>query len=44
MPGTGVITGTCHSSKVPALQKVQGVSAVEEEVKIQLPGPNSPVQ
>jgi hypothetical protein len=23
MPVTGVITGTCHSSKIPTLQKVQ---------------------
>ena len=44
MPITGVITGSCGSAKMSALGSIAGVSSVEEEVGIQLPPPDAPVQ
>jgi hypothetical protein len=44
LPATGVITGSAASTKVPTLEKVDGVMSVEEELTIQLPPPDSPVQ
>ena len=32
MPVTGVIAGSCAATKMPALEKVDGVISVEEEV------------
>lgn len=44
LPVTGVITGSCTASKVPALGKVDGVLSVEEETTARLPPADSPVQ
>jgi hypothetical protein len=44
MPVTGVISGSCTSSNVSALEKVEGVMSVEEEVTAHLPSPDSSVQ
>lgn len=44
LPATGVITGSAASTKMPTLEKVDGVMSVEEELTIQLPSPDSPVQ
>lgn len=44
MPVTGVIAGSCPSTKMSALEKVNGVMSVEEEAVAHLPPPNSPVQ
>jgi UDP-N-acetylmuramate-alanine ligase len=40
----GIITGSIDSSKVDALREVDGVLHVEEQKKIQIPPPDSPVQ
>jgi hypothetical protein len=44
LPVTGVITGSCVASKVPALGKVDGVLSIEEEATARLPPSDSPVQ
>lgn len=44
MPRTGVITGSCASSKKAALEKVPGVMSVEDEAVAELPPPDSPLQ
>ena len=44
LPATGVITGSAASTKMSTLKKVDGVMSVEEELTIQLPPPDSPVQ
>jgi hypothetical protein len=44
LPATGVITGTAAPTKMSSLEKVDGVMSVEEEVTIELPPPDSPVQ
>jgi hypothetical protein len=40
----GVLTGSIDAHKVERLHKIPGVSHVEEERKVQLPPPGSPVQ
>ena len=40
----GVLTGSIDASKVKQLHKIAGVSHVEEERKVSLPSPDSPVQ
>ncbi len=44
LPVTGVIAGSSPPSKMPALQKIEGILSVEEEVTTELPPPDSPVQ
>lgn len=44
LPVTGVITGSCAASNVPALEKLDGVLSVEEEATTHLPPSDSPVQ
>lgn len=44
LPVTGVITGSCAASKIPALGEVEGVLSVEEEVTARLPPSDSSVQ
>lgn len=43
MPITGVITGSCASTKMSDLKKVEGVMSVEEEATAHLSPPDSPV-
>jgi len=40
----GVVTGSIDSRKVARLRKVEGVAAVEADLTIQLPHPDSPIQ
>ena len=44
MPVTGVITGSVVKTKMAHLGKVRGVSAVEEELGVQLPSPTDGIQ
>lgn len=44
MPLTGVITGTYARGKMSLLKTVSGVNSVEEELGVQLPPSDSPVQ
>jgi hypothetical protein len=44
MPVTGVIAGSCAATKMPDLEKVDGVTSVEEEVVASLSPPGSNVQ
>lgn len=44
LPVTGVITGSCTASKIPALGEIDGVTSVEEEASAELPPPDSSVQ
>jgi hypothetical protein len=41
---TGTVTGRVLRSKIRALKEVEGVSAVEESARFQLPSPESQVQ
>ena len=40
----GTITGRIQPARIVEMEKVEGVSAVERELTIQLPPPDSPVQ
>lgn len=44
MPITGVIAGSCTSTKMSALEQVDGVASVEEEVSATLPPSDATVQ
>jgi hypothetical protein len=44
MPATGVITGSCDSSKMNVIKNLSGVMSVEEEGVAYLPPSNSRVQ
>jgi hypothetical protein len=44
LPVTGVITGSCATSDVCALEEVDGVLSVEEEATARLPPSDSSVQ
>jgi hypothetical protein len=44
MPVTGVITGSCTKSKVPALGQIEGVLSIEEEATAELPPSDASVQ
>jgi hypothetical protein len=44
MPVTGVITGSCDSSKIPVIKNVNGVISVEEEAVALLPPADSRLQ
>lgn len=44
MSAVGVISGSVASTKMSDLKKVKGVMSVEEEVTVELPPPDSPVQ
>ncbi len=41
---TGVITGICSAAKMASLQKIKGVMSIEEEIILNLPPPDSPLQ
>lgn len=43
LPITGVITGSCASTKMSDLKKVDGVMSVEEEATAHLSPPDAPV-
>lgn len=40
----GVVTGSAPESRLPDLQQVEGVAAVERSTGFQLPSPDSPIQ
>lgn len=40
----GVVTGSAPESRLPDLQRVEGVAAVERSTGFQLPSPDSPIQ
>jgi hypothetical protein len=42
MPITGVIAGTYPAGKFDALEGVEGIASVEEEVIVKLPPPGAP--
>jgi hypothetical protein len=44
MEEIGTITGSASRSKLAALQRVEGVAAVEQSRSVQLPPPESDVQ
>jgi hypothetical protein len=44
MGASGMITGSMEPSKVDALKKIRGVSAVELERHVRIPPPDSEVQ
>ena len=44
LPVTGVIVGTTDPMQIPALEQVDGVMSVEDEVVAVLPPPDAPVQ
>jgi hypothetical protein len=44
LPAIGVVTGSVDSSKLAALKKVKGVSAVEQQQSFQIAPPESPIQ
>jgi len=44
LPVTGVITGSCPEGKKSALNSVEGVDSVEDEVQVQLPPKDSEIQ
>ena len=44
MPITGVISGSCAATKMPALEKIAGVMSVEEEASAYLPPSDSTIQ
>lgn len=41
---TGVISGSCSPDAMSGLRGVSGVSGVEEDIGVQLPPPDSPIQ
>jgi hypothetical protein len=44
LKGVGTVTGQISRSKIADIERLDGVSAVEEERTVQLPPPDSPVQ
>ncbi|MBE9124625.1 MULTISPECIES: ketohydroxyglutarate aldolase [unclassified Coleofasciculus] len=44
MSGIGVLTGSCDSEKIEVLARVEGVSAVEPERRVQIAPPESEIQ
>jgi hypothetical protein len=44
LPITGIISGSCASTKMGELENVDGVTSVEEEASAEIPPPDSPLQ
>lgn len=44
LPTTGIISGSCASTKMGELENVDGVTSVEEEASAELPPPGSSLQ
>jgi hypothetical protein len=44
MDVVGVITGSCDVQTLSTLSQIEGVTAVEEDQKYQLPSPDSDIQ
>jgi hypothetical protein len=44
LPASGVVTGWAPASRIPDLQHLDGVIAVEASRRFDLPPPDSPVQ
>lgn len=44
LPITGIISGSCSTAKIAALENVEGVTSVEEELSAELPSPDSTLQ
>jgi hypothetical protein len=44
MPALGVVSGTADEARVPSLRDVEGVLSIEEERRIEIPPPDSPIQ
>ncbi|WP_326687325.1 MULTISPECIES: hypothetical protein [unclassified Streptomyces] len=43
-PALGTLSGTVAQDRIPALEAVDGVDAVDRERTVQLPPPDSPIQ
>lgn len=43
-PILGTLSGTVAEDRIPALEAVDGVDAVDRELTIQLPPPDEPIQ
>lgn len=44
LPITGIISGSCPSTKMGDLENVDGVTSVEEETSAEIPPPDSSLQ
>lgn len=44
MPITGIISGSCPSTRMGELENVDGVTSVEEEASAELPPPDQSLQ
>lgn len=44
LDAVGIITGSAPDEARPALEALEGVASVDEEVRFQLPGPDDDVQ
>jgi hypothetical protein len=44
LPITGIISGSCASTKMGELENVDGVTSVEEEASAEIPPPGSTLQ
>lgn len=44
LSGVGIITGTAPEERKPALESVEGVASIDEELQVRIPSPDQDVQ